>query len=158
MARRCSFVVGALAPAVYSENAVCGGRSSRSGLPEGRASVVLRDRRTICVSRKNNAPVASTPAMATGSGNGADVEPRLHATAAHSLPDGAGAAASIVAVPEGVGVWVTIEPGTRHPTVTAAKVTNSQRHFAATTAGYTRAYGARPRGMGPGAKARRVLS
>jgi hypothetical protein len=84
------------------------------------------------VSRKNRAPVPSIPATATeGSGNGAGVEPRLQATAAHSLPEGVGTTASMLAVREAAGVCITIDPGTRHPTVTAAKATNSQRHLIA---------------------------
>ena len=69
-----------------------------------------------------------------GTGTGDDGDPRLHDTAAHSLPDGAGAATAVtmVAVPAaGVG-WESIEPGTRQLTATAATVTRSQRHLDAT--------------------------
>jgi hypothetical protein len=45
-------------------------------------------------------------------------------------------AASILAVREPESVWVTIEPGTRHPTVTAARAIDSQRHVIATSPAY----------------------
>ena len=62
-----------------------------------------------------------------------DGDPRLHDTAAHSLPVGVGAAVVMMAAPP---VWTggcdSMDPGTRQLTATAARVTSSHCHFGAT--------------------------
>lgn len=63
---------------------------------------------------------------------GADGEPGLQATAAHSLPKGADAVGSMLAEWEVAGDSDTIEPGTRQATVTAASATSSQCHLRVT--------------------------
>lgn len=72
-----------------------------------------------------------------GTGTGDDGDPRLHDTAAHWLPNGAGTATGVVMVPfPAAGVdWKRIELGTKQLTATAATVTRSQRHLDATTKG-----------------------
>jgi hypothetical protein len=68
-----------------------------------------------------------------GSGTVDDGDPRLQATAAHSLPDGADSGAVTMAAPTEVGGGCdSIEPGTRQLTATAARVTTSQRHLGVT--------------------------
>ena len=69
-----------------------------------------------------------------GTGAGDDGDPRVHDTAAHSLPDGADAETAVTTVPfpaTGIG-WVSIEPGTRQLTAKATTVTRSKRHLDAT--------------------------
>ena len=62
-----------------------------------------------------------------------DGDPRLHDTAAHSLPDGAGAAAVMMAAPPAwTGGCDSMDPGTRQLTATAARVTSSHCHLGAT--------------------------
>ncbi len=62
-----------------------------------------------------------------------DDDPRLHDTAAHSLPEGAGAAAVMMAAPPAwTGGCDSMDPGTRQLTATAARVTSSHCHFGAT--------------------------
>jgi hypothetical protein len=81
-------------------------------------------------------PAAMVPAsVRLGTGTGDDGDPRLHDTAAHSLPNGRGTAAAVVMVsmPGAAVVWVSIDPGTRQLTATAATVTRSRRHLDATT-------------------------
>jgi len=63
-----------------------------------------------------------------------DGDPRLQDTAAHSLPDGAGASAVTMAAPP-VGVSDRVEPGTTQLTARAARLTRSQRHLGATFPG-----------------------
>ena len=72
-----------------------------------------------------------------GTGTGDDGDPRLHDTVAHSLPNGRGTATDVMMVPmPGAGVvWVSIEPGTKQLTATAATVTRSRSHLVATTSG-----------------------
>ena len=79
-------------------------------------------------------PAAIVPASARlGTGTGDDGDPRLQDTAAHSLPDGAGARRRHDGgVPPPVSRWESMEPGTRQLTATAARVTSSQRHLDAT--------------------------
>jgi len=64
-----------------------------------------------------------------------DGDPRLQDTAAHSLPDGAGASAVTMAAPPAVGDSDRVEPGTTQLTARAARVTSSQRHLGATLQG-----------------------
>ncbi len=68
-----------------------------------------------------------------GTGTGDDGDPRLHDTAAQSLPEGEGTATAVAMVPAAGVDWESIEPGTRQLTATAATVTRSQRHLDATT-------------------------
>jgi hypothetical protein len=72
-----------------------------------------------------------------GTGTVDDGDPRLHDTAAHSLPNGRRTATAAMMVPmPGPGVvWVSIEPDTWQLTATAATVTKSRRHPDATTSG-----------------------
>jgi hypothetical protein len=67
-----------------------------------------------------------------GLGTGDDGDPRLQDTAAHSIPDGAGAAAVMIVAVPAPGGWESIEPGTRQLTATATRATRSQRHLRAT--------------------------
>jgi len=60
-----------------------------------------------------------------------DDDPRLHDTAAHSIPDD-GATAVTTAARPAVGGWKSMDPGTRQLAATAARVTSSQRHLGAT--------------------------
>jgi len=62
-----------------------------------------------------------------------DGDPRLHDTAAHSLPDAAGAAGVMMAaLPACTGGCDSMDPGTRQLTATAARVTSSHCHLGAT--------------------------
>ena len=79
-------------------------------------------------------PAARVPAsVRLGTGTEDDGDPRLQDTAAHSLPDGAGADdVTMAAVPAARVGWESMEPGTRQLTATAARVNRSQRHLGAT--------------------------
>ena len=72
--------------------------------------------------------------MRLGTGTGDDGDPRLHDTAAQSLPNGRGTGTAVTMVPRPAAgvVWVSIESGTRQLTATAATVTRSRRHLDAT--------------------------
>ena len=74
----------------------------------------------------------ATLTLGRGTDDGA---PRLHDTAAHSLPDGAAASAVTTAALPAVGDWDIVEPGTMQLTAKAARATSSQRHFGATSPG-----------------------
>jgi len=84
--------------------------------------------------RVTRIPAAIVPArVMLGSGTVDDGDPRLHDTAAHSLPDGDGAAAVMMVPPPACGGGCdTMDPGTRQLTATAARVTTSHCHLRAT--------------------------
>ncbi len=72
--------------------------------------------------------------MRLGTDTGDDGDPRLHDTAAHSLPNAGGSAAAVTMAPVHAACagWVSIEPGTRQLTATTARVIKSQRNLDAT--------------------------
>jgi hypothetical protein len=71
-----------------------------------------------------------------GSGTVDDGDPRVQDTAAHSLPDGDGAAGVRMGAPRACDTgWDSTDPGTRQLTARAARVTRSQRHLGAISKG-----------------------
>ncbi len=84
-------------------------------------------------------PAPTVPAsVRVGTAHEDDGDPRLHDTAAHSLPDGTGAGAAAVtmaALPDARAAWESMEPGTRQLTTKAARVTRSEGHLDATIGG-----------------------
>jgi len=113
----------------------CGGLSSGDDEPAGRTAAPRRARRTVHRASTTRSPPVIVPAsVRLGTGTGDDGDPRLHDAAAHSLPDGAGAAAVVTIVADAaarVG-WESIEPGTRQLTATAARVIKNPPHLDAT--------------------------
>ncbi len=127
--------VGASARALYAQMC-CGGLSSGDEVPAGKEPSVRRARRTANNARRTTIPAAIVLArLMLGRATNDEGDPRLHDTAAHSLPVGAGASGVTKAVPPAVGDWDSVEPGTTQLTAKAARVTSSQRHLGATVPG-----------------------
>ena len=103
----------------------------------GNAAPPERRRRMVLSAKtRSRAAAAAAATVMLGSGTFDDGDPLLQATAAHPIPKGAGAGAVTMAVPPAVGGgWVSMEPGARQLTTTAARATRSQRHFGATIQG-----------------------
>lgn len=126
----------------YAEKMSCGGLYSAKGDPAGSAGTPERRRTAEHSARTTRSPATMVPARPRpGSGTLDDADPRLHATAAHSPPEGAGIVPVTMATPPAArGDWDNMAPGTMQLTATAATVTSSQRHLGI-TASQTKASG-----------------